>query len=42
MPRMMGAMAKDASGGAGFSADVPLEAGDVTVSVAVNGTIVLQ
>ncbi|MBB1625051.1 SIMPL domain-containing protein [Achromobacter sp. UMC71] len=42
MPRMMGAMAKDASGGAGFSADVPLEAGDVTVSISVNGTIVLQ
>ncbi|HBL65569.1 DUF541 domain-containing protein [Achromobacter sp. LC458] len=42
MPRMLGAaaMAKDASGG--FSPDVPLEAGDVTVSVAVNGTIVLQ
>ena len=42
MPRMMGAaaMAKDASGG--YSPDVPLEAGDVTVSVAVNGTIVLQ
>ncbi len=42
MPRMMGAaaMAKDASGG--FSPDVPLEAGDVTVSIAVNGTIVLQ
>ena len=42
MPRMMGAMAKDASGGAAFSADVPLEAGDVTVSISVNGTIVLQ
>ena len=42
MPRMMGAMAKDASGGAGYSADVPLEAGDVTVSISVNGTIVLQ
>ncbi|MNL58018.1 hypothetical protein D3C87_1816180 [compost metagenome] len=41
MPRMLGAaMAKDASGG--YSPDVPLEAGDVTVSVAVNGTIVLQ
>jgi len=42
MPRMMGAaaMAKDASGG--YSPDVPLEAGDVTVSIAVNGTIVLQ
>ncbi|SSW73124.1 SIMPL domain-containing protein [Achromobacter agilis] len=41
MPRMMGAaMAKDAS--AGYSPDVPLEAGDVTVSIAVNGTIVLQ
>ncbi|EHK68286.1 SIMPL domain-containing protein [Achromobacter arsenitoxydans] len=41
MPRMMGAaMAKDASS---FSAaNVPLEAGNVTVSVAVNGTIVLQ
>jgi predicted secreted protein len=42
MPRMMGAaMAKDAS----FSsagASVPLEAGNVTVSVSVNGTIVLQ
>lgn len=42
MPRMMGAMAKDTSGGAGYSADVPLEAGDVTVSISVNGTIVLQ
>lgn len=42
MPRMMGAMAKDASGAAGYSADVPLEAGDVTVSISVNGTIVLQ
>ncbi|AVG42824.1 SIMPL domain-containing protein [Achromobacter insolitus] len=42
MPRMMGAaaMAKDASGG--YSPDVPLEAGNVTVSIAVNGTIVLQ
>ena len=42
MPRMLGAaaMAKDASGG--YSPDVPLEAGDVTVSIAVNGTIVLQ
>ena len=40
MPRMM-AMAKDA-GGAAYSADVPLESGEVTVSVAVNGTIVLQ
>ncbi|GFN27956.1 hypothetical protein ADE_36540 [Achromobacter denitrificans] len=41
MPRMMGAaMAKDAS--AGYSPDVPLEAGDVTVSIAVNGTIALQ
>lgn len=42
MPRMMGAaMAK---GGSYSSADasVPLEAGNVTVSVAVNGTIVLQ
>lgn len=42
MPRLMGAAAKDASGGAAFSAEVPLQAGDVTVSVAVNGTIVLQ
>jgi hypothetical protein len=33
-------MAKDAS--AGYSPDVPLEAGEVTVSIAVNGTIVLQ
>ncbi|WMD18562.1 SIMPL domain-containing protein [Achromobacter seleniivolatilans] len=42
MPRMLGAaMAKDSSGG-GYSPDVPLEAGEVTVSVAVNGTIVLQ
>ncbi|WP_238914390.1 SIMPL domain-containing protein [Achromobacter insolitus] len=42
VPRMMGAaaMAKDASGG--YSPDVPLEAGNVTVSIAVNGTIVLQ
>ncbi|MNL29125.1 hypothetical protein D3C87_1508000 [compost metagenome] len=42
MPRMMGAsaMSKDASGS--FSSSVPLEAGDVTVSIAVNGTIVLQ
>jgi predicted secreted protein len=42
MPRMMGAaMAK---GGSFSSADVsvPLEAGNVTVSVAVNGTIALQ
>ncbi|MGE8658846.1 MAG: SIMPL domain-containing protein [Achromobacter sp.] len=42
MPRMMNAMAKDASGGARYSADVPLEAGNVTVSISVNGTIVLQ
>ena len=41
MPRMM-AMAKDAGGGGAYSADVPLESGEVTVSVAVNGTIVLQ
>lgn len=40
MSRMMGAaMAKGVSG---YSADVPLEAGDVTVSISVNGTIVLQ
>ncbi|KAG0903730.1 hypothetical protein G6F32_017313 [Rhizopus arrhizus] len=34
MPRLLGAaaMAKDASGG--YSPDVPLEAGDVTVSIA--------
>lgn len=42
MPRMLGAqaMAKDASGG--FNPSVPLDAGNVTVSIAVNGTIVLQ
>jgi len=41
MPRMMGAaMSKDVA--AAYSPDVPLEAGDVTVSIAVNGTIVLQ
>ncbi|KOF54913.1 MULTISPECIES: SIMPL domain-containing protein [unclassified Achromobacter] len=42
MPRMMAtqAMAKDAGGA--YSPDVPLDAGNVTVSVAVNGTIVLQ
>ncbi len=41
MPRMMGAaMAKDSFSSAG--ANVPLEAGNVTVSVSVNGTIVLQ
>ena len=40
MPRMM-AMARTPAARA-YSADVPLESGEVTVSVAVNGTIVLQ
>ncbi len=42
MPRMMGAaMSKDAYSSMGGSS-VPLEAGNVTVSISVNGTIVLQ
>ncbi|KRC70224.1 hypothetical protein D3C87_558570 [compost metagenome] len=41
MPRMVGAaMSKDSL--SSFNASVPLEAGNVTVSIAVNGTIVLQ
>ncbi|EWM41523.1 hypothetical protein D556_2135 [Bordetella holmesii 41130] len=42
MPRMMSAQMAKADAAAAPAPGVPLEAGEVTVSVTVGGTIVLQ